>query len=42
MLTMRSRIDSATTGFGNSPYQSWAILLAVKIVALPATAATSA
>ena len=30
-LTMRSRIDSATTGFGNSEYQSDACRLAVKI-----------
>ena len=34
LLTTRSRIDSATTGFGNSEYQSVAALFAVMIEAL--------
>jgi hypothetical protein len=33
-LTMRSRIDSATTGFGNSEYQSAAWRLAVEMAGL--------
>jgi hypothetical protein len=36
LLTTRSRIDSATTGFGNSEYQSVAARLAVAMRLLPA------
>ena len=40
-FTMRSRIDSATTGLGNSEYQSGAWRLAVKTAGLPARSVTS-
>ncbi len=40
-FTIRSRIDSATTGFGKSEYQSEAWRLAVKIEGFPARTQTS-
>jgi hypothetical protein len=36
LFTTRSKMDSATTAFGNSEYQSVAALLAVTMRVLPA------
>jgi hypothetical protein len=41
LLTTRSKMDSATTGFGNNEYQSVAALLAVAIKLFPVLSLTS-